>query len=180
MTEKKEPRPEPGLENQLCGQVSTLDCSTIEGDWASYIEGFADWSSFWTLTFRDRDNSHQVQRTEAEFLFTRLIQILNTDLFGNHYTQKVGHCYFSYCVGYEHGKQGHLHIHVLADRRVNFALLHRVWRSMAGGTTIKVVHDKIGAARYLAKYVGKGGDVNVYRPKRVKSPAFEPSWFKSD
>jgi len=175
--EKKEPPPKRGLENQLCGQVSISDCSTTETEWASFLEGFADWSSFWTLTFRERDTKHQVNRTEAEFLFRRLVQILNIDLFGHHYSRIVGHSYFSYAAAFEHGKQGHLHMHVLADRRVNYALIHRIWRSMAGIVDIRSVTNKPGAARYLAKYVGKGGQVITHRPTKIKEPIFKPSWY---
>lgn len=151
--------------------------SELRDTWSEYIAGFAEWTSFWSLTFADRDRTHDVTRSEAEFLWCRLVQSLNTDLFGNHYTRIVGHSYFSYALAFEFQKRGTLHMHALVDQKTNWQLANSIWRQMAGIIKIKPVSEVQGAARYLAKYVSKGGDVKMYRPKVYKIPAFKPLWY---
>ena len=145
--------------------------------WAEYVAAFAEWQSFWSLTFADRDRTHDVTRYEAEALWRRLVQALNTDLFGHHYTRIVGHCYFSYALAFEFQQRGTLHMNALVDRRTNWELANRLWRQMAGIIKIKTVEDVQGAARYLSKYVTKGGDVVLYRAQSMKEPAFRPRWY---
>lgn len=151
--------------------------SELRDTWSEYIAGFAEWTSFWSLTFADRDRTHDVTRSEAEFLWRRLVQSLNTDLFGNHYTRIVGHSYFAYALAYEYQKRGTLHMHALVDRRTNWELANRIWRQMAGIIKIKKVEDLQGASRYMSKYVAKGGDVVLHRPQSYKEPAFKPLWY---
>ncbi len=149
----------------------------LRDTWSEYIANFAEWNSFWSLTFADRDRTHDVTRTEAEFLWRRLVQALNIDLFGNHYTRIVGHCYFAYMLAFEFNTRGILHMHALVDRRTNWELANRIWRQMAGIIKIKSIEDKEGVSRYLSKYVTKGGEVVPYRPKVYKEPAFKPLWY---
>ena len=145
--------------------------------WSEYVATFAIWKSFWTLTFADRDRTHDVTRPEAEFLWRRLVRSLNTDLFGNHYTRIVKHCYFSYALAFEFQQRGTLHMHALVDRPTNWELANRLWRQMAGIIKIKPVEDVLGVSRYLSKYVTKGGDVTLYRCSTYKEPAFKPLWY---
>lgn len=145
--------------------------------WSEYVASFADWKSFWSLTFADRDRTHDVTHDEAKFLWRRLIQLLNTDLFGNHYTRIVGHCYFPYALAFEYQTRGTLHMHALVGRPTNWELANRLWRQMAGIIKIKPVEDVQGVSRYISKYVTKGGDVEMYRPQIYKEPAFKPLWY---
>ena len=140
--------------------------------WENYILGLAPWKNFVTLTFREF-----VTRDQAEHMFRFLLQVLNRDLFGNHYTRIVGHHYSSYVVGFETQKRGALHMHVLFDRPVNFTLLHAVWNKMAGFAWIEPVSDPARAVAYVSKYIVKGGDLVVYRPVKVKEPVFQPLWY---
>jgi len=145
--------------------------------WSEYVATFTVWKSFWTLTFADRDRTHDVTRVEAEYLWRRLVQALNTDLFWNHYTRIVDHCYFSYALAFEYQQRGTLHMHALVDRPTNWELANRLWRQMAGIIKIKPVEDLLGVSRYMSKYVTKGGDVVLYRPQSFKEPAFKPLWY---
>ncbi len=151
--------------------------SELRNAWSDYVENFSPWKSFWSLTFSDADRTHDVTRTEAEFLWRGLVQSLNRDLFGNHYTRIVGHCYFAYALAFEYQKRGILHMHALVDKRTNWELANRLWRQMAGIIKIKPVEDLHGVSRYMSKYVTKGGDVVLYRPKKEKEPAFKPFWY---
>lgn len=143
----------------------------VEG-WENFICNFADWKHFGTLTFREIQSSDQVWN---QFRF--LLQVLNRDLFGNHYTRIVGHNYFAYAVGLEMQKRGALHLHFLADRPINYNIIHAVWQKMSGWAWITPATDRDRAVAYLAKYITKGGDLSLYRPREVKQPAFVPYWF---
>ena len=151
--------------------------SELGDTWANYVAGIANWQSFWSLTFADRDRTHDVTRAEAEYLWRRLVQVLNRDLFRNNYTRIVGHSYFAYALAYEYQTRGTLHMHALVDRRTNWELANDTWRRMAGIIKIKPVDDLLGISRYMSKYVTKGGDVVLYRPKKYKEPAFKPMWY---
>jgi len=146
----------------------------LREQWESYIRGFADWKLFLTLTFRDI-----VTRDQAEHLFRFLIQVMNQDLYGNHYTRIVGHSYFSYVAGFENQKRGALHIHVLVDQRVHFDLVHSIWQKVAGYAWIEPVRDLSRAVSYVSKYVVKGGDLQVWKQCNFKDPSFCPMWFKN-
>lgn len=140
--------------------------------WENYVRDFAQWKSFVTLTFRDF-----VTRDQAEHQFRFLLQVLNRDLFGNHYTRIVGHNYCSYVAGFETQKRGALHMHILFDKPINYNLVHAVWNKMAGFAWIEPVADPDRAVAYVAKYVSKGGDLVVHRPVKVKEPKFQPLWY---
>ena len=150
----------------------TLSNDALAESWKAYVRGFAQWQNFVTLTFRDI-----VTRDQAEHQFRYLIQVLNRDLFGKHYTRIVGHCYCSYVVGFESQKRGALHMHVLFDKPINFNLVHVVWNKMAGFAWIKPVDDVEAVSAYVAKYVSKGGDLSLYKPLQVKEPRFQPFWY---
>ena len=140
--------------------------------WETWVKSFAQWKHFVTLTFRDI-----VTRDQSENQFRFLIQVLNRDLFGNHYTRTVGHSYFAYAAGWEHQKRGALHIHALIDRPINFNVIHAVWNKMAGFAWIEPVTDIDGVSGYLSKYVTKGGELSLYKPEKVKEPPFQPFWY---
>lgn len=144
----------------------------LQVGWETWVRDFSKWKSFVTLTFRDI-----VTRDQSENQFRFLIQVLNRDLYGNHYTRIVGHSYFSYVAGWEHQKRGALHIHALIDKPINFRLIHTVWNKMAGFAWIEPASDVEVAVGYLAKYVSKGGELSVWKPTRVKEPAFKPLWY---
>lgn len=150
---------------------------SLSNEWAIWVSNISDWKSFWTLTFCEADRTHDVTETEADFKWRTLIQVLNTDLWGNHYTRSVGHSYFGYALAYERTSKGLLHMHALVDDRTNWELANSVWRRLAGIIKIVPVSDKSKVAKYLCKYVTKGGAVNVYMPKKRKQPAFRPMWY---
>ena len=151
--------------------TSTSKQELVEG-WEQFVTGFASWKWFVTLTFRDIVTNDQL---EHQFRF--LVQCLNRDLFGNHYTRIVGHSYFSYAMGIEAQRRGALHAHLLIDQNINLNILHPIWNKMAGFAWAVPVDDVDRAVNYLSKYISKGGDLSLYRPAQVKVPAFQPSWY---
>jgi hypothetical protein len=156
---------------------------TLSQVWGSYVENFAKWQTFLTLTFEQADRTHEVTPTEAQFNFRRLVQVLNTDLYGHHYTRIVGHSYFAYALAFEPHKSGLLHMHALMDNRTNWSLIMRYWQGDKrpfhfGIANISKVNDAKQSAKYLCKYITKGGDVILYKPEKVKEPKFKPAWFQ--
>lgn len=146
--------------------------------WAEYLQSLTQWTGFWTLTFSDADRTHDVTRDQSEFLWRRLVQSLNRDLYGKHYTRIVGHSYFSYALAFEYQTRGAIHMHALVDRVTNWERANAIWRHMAGIIKIKPVDDGLKAAKYLCKYVSKGGDIKLYIAKNDKPPSFKPMWFE--
>jgi len=162
----------------IMDELIQVDNGSLRGAWADMVAGFADWSAFYTLTFSDKDRNHAVSRDESLFLWRRLVQSLNRRLFGNSYTRIVGHSYFSYALAFEYQSRGAIHMHALVDNVTDWEYINTLWRSMAGIAKIKPVHDKDKVAKYLCKYVTKGGDVLLYRAvKGYKQPAFKPMWY---
>ncbi len=150
--------------------------------WAEYVTGFAKWQTFVTLTFETLDRTHNVTRTEAQFKFRRLVQALNIDLYGHHYTRIVGHSYFAYALAFENHKSGLLHMHALLDNRTNWKLIMQYWQGdkrpyRMGIAKIKRVDDLQKSAKYICKYVTKGGEVVLYKPEKSKEPSFKPMWY---
>jgi len=149
----------------------------LSSEWADWVASLSDWKSFWTLTFAEADRTHDVTETEADFKWRRLVQSLNNDLWGNHYTRSVGHSYFGYALAFEKTSKGLLHMHALVDDRTNWELANSIWRRVAGIIKIIPVSDKVKVASYLCKYVTKGGEVRVYLPSKRKQPSFRPLWY---
>lgn len=140
--------------------------------WVQYTRDFAPWKFFITLTFRD-----YVTRDQAEHLWRFMVQVMNQDLYGNHYCRIVGHSYFSYVAGFEYQKRGALHMHVLVDQPIHFSLVHSIWNKCAGWAWIEPIKDLDRAVSYVSKYVVKDGELMVWKQRKFKRPSFEPFWF---
>lgn len=152
--------------------------AVLQDAWGDYVSSFAEWSAFYTLTFSEHGRTHDVTKPEAVFLWRRLVQVMNSNLYGNHYTRLVGHSYFAYALAFEFTSRNMLHMHALVSSRTHWELVNRLWRHMAGIVKIVPVSDRLKVSRYVCKYVTKGGDVLLYKPApNLPEPAFKPAWF---
>ncbi len=142
-------------------------------DWAKYVDEFAVWKVFATFTFDDRFTD--ISKDGAFKKFRSWWQVLNRDLYGNHYTRIVGHGYCSYALSFERQQRGTWHMHALFDDRIHFDLAHAVWQKIGGWQWLESA--KPAHSRYLCKYVTKGGEVRLYKPDVRKVPAFVPMWY---
>jgi hypothetical protein len=144
--------------------------------WQDWITDLCDWKSMLTMTIA---NEHMCYRDGLGKRWQTFVQILNRDLYGNNYTRRVGHSYFSYVQGVEYQTREVLHLHVLVDQPVNYQLMQKLWNHMSGFIWIKPVPDKRGAVEYISKYVIKGEDLRVYKqPLEVlPRPNFMPFWY---
>lgn len=137
--------------------------------WAYYVKGLSDWKSFLTLTF-DEKNRREVTKDEARYMFRRLVQVLNRDLFGDRYTKKVGHSYFSYVLAYEYQTRGTIHLHALIDKPFDWSYAKTYWQKVAGISQIEPVHHPKKLSFYVCKYVLKESDTDIYIQKKNKLP----------
>jgi len=154
--------------------VATAERRELLTAYADWIAVFAPWKSFVTLTV---SNAHNCSRDGLHRRWRSLVQILNRDLYGNNYTRIVGHCYFSYVIGFEYMTSGAVHLHALIDKPIHFELVHRVWNKMSGFAYIEPVYDLQGIANYICKYIVKGGDLFFHKPRKCPLPSFQPGWF---
>jgi len=157
--------------------IGLVDKSLLREQWVRYVMYFADWRNFVTLTFEDI-----VTRDQSEHAFRFLVQFLNQSLYGNHYMRIVGHCYFSYVVGFEYQKRGALHMHFLADKPLHYDAVHGLWcgrdkkHPRFGFAWIRPIDDLEKDVRYVTKYISKDGDLWMWKQKKFKLPKFVPMW----
>lgn len=146
----------------------------IQEEYYTWLAGAVTWRNFVTLTLRE-DRPPDV----VNGYFKRLIQVLNKEVYGSHYTHVVGHSYFNYVVGMERQVRGVLHLHVLADRPLHYQFIHRWWGFSMGYSLIEKVKDQKDALRYVTKYVYKAGEENVevYLGAPKRKPKTLPLWW---
>jgi len=142
--------------------------------WSQYVYDFADWRTFVTFTFQK-----EYSRDTVLNYWRSLIQQLNTSLFGHHYTRIVGHSYFSYVVCFEKQERGAYHLHALTAGRINYKMIKDFAKHTSGWAQIESARDRKAVSIYCTKYVIKEGDLVLYRPLKVKQPAFKPLWYLS-
>lgn len=132
------------------------------------------WLVFLTLTFRE-----EIEPEIALKKVQKLIRVLNQDVVGIHYTNYVGHSYFSYVIGIEFQKRGVVHFHILIDSPVNFQLIKSYWNKIAGFADPQIIRENINSVYYVTKYAAKCGEIEPpYFTKKVYTPPFIPSWWR--
>lgn len=142
-------------------------------EWLAHLKG---WTTFSTFTL-----SEPREPDVAVKYLTRLIQVMNKSLFGDHYTKLVGHSYFNYVYGMEKQTRDVVHFHMLTDAPIDYALIHRWWNFSMGFAYIKRIETLEDCVRYVVKYVMKSGSENLSfflnaNPKG-KMPLEKPSWW---
>lgn len=149
-------------------------------NWAEWIQSFASWKLFLTLTFSQADRHYSVSQEQVDWYWRTYVRVQNKDLLGNNYTRKVGHSYFPYILAVEPHRSGHLHAHALVGLPINLDLFHMYWNKVAGFEKVEHVREENEKlSRYLSKYIVKGGLLYPYKPmKPVKLPDFLPYWWQ--
>ena len=120
------------------------------------------WMWFCTMTFRD-----SIHPEAADKLFRLFASKLNRALFGPRWHEK-SHVTLYWARGIEYQKRGVLHFHALLGCRgknLNHFAVRKywesVWNDLAGYARIEVVRSERDAARYVTKYVSKGGQIDL-------------------
>lgn len=140
--------------------------------YTAWIYSLRDWSAFITLTFE-----HETAPDVANRLLQRLISKLNEEVFGVDYKKTIGHSYFSYVLGIEMQKREVPHFHLIVDRPVNFQLIHLLWNKWAGYGWTEIIKDKEKAVMYIAKTIGRGGEVLPFLAPKKYTPSQKPRWW---
>lgn len=133
--------------------------SEVNKVWLSNVK---QWNTFTTLTFE-----RQVSEEFAIRVLMGFIAELNRIKFGNHYTRKVGHSYFSYVVGVEKQHNGNTHFHMITDDRLDYGEMIHYWHNRAGYAYIEPIKNPEQTIIYVTKYALKGGESIIYlKPSR--------------
>jgi hypothetical protein len=128
------------------------------------------------LTFRDDKPQDSAVRELKD-----LIRLLNKDLVGcSHTSRLVGHSYFSYAYGTEQQLRDVIHFHFLADKALNFKLIHDYWNYRNGFCWTDIIRSKEDCVSYISKYNLKGGEIEIYKDNKNFCPDVIPSWWKAD
>ena len=146
--------------------------------WITFLQRY-EWQWFCTLTFRD-----MVHPEAADKRFRTLISKLNRKLFGPRWSKKPNETVI-WARGIEYQKRDVLHFHALigcqninldcyTDRR-HWA---DEWNDMAGFARIEKIKSAKDAARYVTKYVTKGGQIDL-SPNITSTPR-QGDLFSSD
>lgn len=150
----------------------------VSGVSANWLSEVRDWKHFITLTFKnDVSDEHGMHELK------RLIRHLNENVFGTHYTRKVGHSYFSYVCGIEQQERGTVHFHIVADRPINQHELWNWWYHRNGYVKHQSLDTKDDAFRSIAyslKYSTKDGEAIIYLAKEFYAPVTLPPWWLED
>jgi hypothetical protein len=148
----------------------------IKGNYVDWLMSFTPpWLIFGTLTFQKQDLPDVANRA-----FYKFLRLMNEDLFGKHYTNKVGHSYFSYVRVMEYQVRGDIHFHLLINRPMDFATAKRVWWQLAGRADFETIRNPEHALKYILKYITKESDPDIYRAKKVYVPSQLPLWWKEE
>ena len=124
---------------------------------AEWLIGRVNWCTFFTFTFREEISKESAYRQIRYF-----IRVANELKFGNHYTQKIGHSYFSYVIGLERQERGVIHIHMCIDREIDFSWVHWFWNLKHGFVWIEKIQDLPKSLKYTVKYAVKEGEALIY------------------
>lgn len=150
----------------------------VKNGYQEFIKNLADWSKFITLTFRQDINELAAQKAVI-----RLIRILNAELLGSHYKNYIRHSYFSYVVSMEYQLRGVPHFHMLADKDINYQLVHEYWNRYHGFAIVKDIRNSEAREKivdYCIKYIMKDSFSNLFYFKcEVENftPKNKPVWW---
>jgi hypothetical protein len=155
---------------------TNTNCTSLVGQnqslpdaWADFLRRFEPYGVFATLTFHT-----DVTEDLAERQYKRWIRAINTELFGRRYREDGLGITHVKCL--ERTKQGRIHFHCLLDAHTSKLpcdWLDFTWQGLSKSTNgfgrIRPYLPSLGAVGYLGKYVGKGGNVDVFlRPSLYK------------
>lgn len=160
-------------ENPHLGWESMQVKKLLQSELVPFVAGLANWTTFITLTFKEEKTPDV-----ANSLFQWFIRVTNAHAFGEHYTRKVGHSYYSYAVGLENQKRDVPHFHLLVDKPLDFSFVHRAWGERCGFVWIDTSFTNTEkVVQYVCKYVLKGGQVDLYKAKGDYQPVTLPPWW---
>lgn len=148
-------------EGNLQAGVAQSSSARLHNCWTEFVRRF-EWHWFCTMTFRNR-----IHPEAADKRFRLFVSKLNRKLFGPRWHRKRAETIY-WVRGLEYQKRDVIHFHALLGCRgkdLNHHAIRRywsdTWNELAGFARIEVVRSGADAARYITKYVTKGGEIDL-------------------
>ena len=131
----------------------------LKSAWSEWLDGM-EWDWYVTLTFKNEIHPEQAERN-----FRRWVRRLNEKRHGKRFRKKGKG--ISWVRAIEMQRRGVIHFHVLLKglEGIRYLRGHRLWKVSGkrnGFSWIESYHPHRGATGYLGKYIGKGGDIDIY------------------
>ena len=153
----------------ICNARVLTDC------WTDFIDHVGKnipggWQWFTTLTFK----SFNVGPESASKAWNRWLRKLNKECFGNHYQREGKGIVVVRAT--EMQQREVIHFHALMGGGLGNILrksYEAEWNKENGFAFIKPYRGEQGAKRYIAKYVSKGGELDVSVPPGLRSKVSE-------
>jgi hypothetical protein len=155
--------------------VADADRSDLADAWADYL-GRWEWDWFCTLTFR----GDAVHPEAADKRFRVWASKINRELYGPRWWKHGKGVWWVRAV--EMQRRGVPHFHALL-RGAGVDELRRLswmdeWARLAGWARIEPPDDANAVRAYCAKYVAKGGEIDLGGPLRARPAGWVPGrWF---
>lgn len=144
--------------------AETLFSRELAGVWADWIQ-LEPWDLFVNQTFKDH-----VHPERADKLHRVFIRRVNELLYGRRFREKNLGIYHVRAL--ELQRRGVIHYHSLFRVPVGPVpwrqSIEAIWQDLDvvnGFCRVYPVTDRLGVARYVSKYVVKGGEIDVYCPR---------------
>jgi hypothetical protein len=148
-----------------CDLRSRFPKQELKDGWVELLGRWA-WEWFATLTF-ERPRVHP---EGADKTFRAWISKVNDARFGRRW-RKQGKGVL-WARGIEFQRRGSVHFHVLVARvgKVRRLSMMDEWAELAGWARIRPVEHQDRVAKYVAKYVAKGGEIDLGGPGLTEEP----------
>ena len=151
-----------------CDLRSRIPKQELKAAWVELLGRYA-WEWFCTLTFEQA----RVHPERADKCFRVWLALVNQAAFGKRWRRQGKGVLWAR--GIEFQRRGSVHFHVLLARVGNVRRLSMmdVWANLAGWARIRPVEHQDRVAKYVAKYVAKGGEIDLGGPGLMDVPAPE-------
>jgi len=147
---------------------------TLQDAWVEFASKFEPFDLYLTLTFKE-----EIHPEQASKRYHRFIRKVNESLWGRRYREQGRGIYWIRALEWQ--KRGVLHFHCLIGGGA--------WKLLRIGVTNLWENDKkyktsmygengkawverynplLGAKNYLAKYISKGGELDIFIPTHIK------------
>ena len=139
--------------------LRSASSSTLKASWAEFL-GRWSWEWFCTLTFV----SDRVHPERANKCFRVWLAKVNEAAFGRHWRRRGKGVLWAR--GTEFQRRGSVHFHALLARVGQARRLSMMdeWAKLAGWARIRPVTRQDLVRKYVAKYVAKGGEIDLGGP----------------
>jgi hypothetical protein len=141
----------------------------LRDGWVELL-GRKPWEWFVTLTFRE-DRVHE-ERAEKSFRYW--VAQVNNAAFGRRWRRQGKGVLWARATEWQ--RRGSVHFHALVAGGVGHVkrlALMKEWEDIAGWARIRPVRRQDLVAKYVTKYVAKGGDIEVGGPWNQPAPEAE-------